>query len=125
MAVFIRYQSPEPDRHGLHVGVFGLANQLGRGGRLSADEHRIWRNGNDWFNAAYPTPDARVYDRGINPGAVAWFKDTATHLLERIPPYLELLAAHGVACVRVESCDPGRVVYEDDVQIVVVPHPAA
>ncbi|MZG03727.1 hypothetical protein GTW62_15855, partial [Streptomyces sp. SID5614] len=48
----------------------------------------------------------------------------ATHLLDRIPGYLALLAAHGVPCERLESADPGRVVYEDDVQIVVVPRQA-
>ncbi len=31
--------------------------------------------------------------------------------------------AHHVPWVRVESDDPGRVIYEDDVQVVVVPTP--
>lgn len=65
-----------------------------------------------------------MYDPDVNPGAVAWFKGTATHLLDRIPGYLALLAAHGVPCERLESADPGKVVYEDDVQIVVVPRQA-
>lgn len=48
------------------------------------------------------------------------------HLIERVPPYLEILRAHGVQCVRVEAQEPGRVISEDDVQVVVVPHdPAA
>ena len=35
---------------------------------------------------------------------------------------MDILAAHGVSCVRLESADPpGRVIYEDDCQIVVVP----
>lgn len=62
----------------------------------------------------------------MHPRATAWFKDTATHLLDRVPRYVEILDEHGVPCVRVESQNPGRVIYEDDVQIVVVPHdPAA
>jgi len=80
--------------------------------------------GNDWYNAAYPCPSATqptVYDRQLNPGATAWFKASAAHLLARIPRYLEILSAHGVACVRVESGDPGRVLYEDAVQVIVVP----
>lgn len=52
---------------------------------------------------------------------MAWFKATAGHLIERVDGYLEILAAHEVACERVESTDPGRVVYEDEVQVVVVP----
>ena len=127
--VYVRFQSPVPGRRGVHIGVFGLTNQLGRAGELSDDEHRDWRAGNDWFNSAYPDPSATrpdVYDDRVHPRATAWFKDTATHLLDRVPRYLEILDDHGVPCVRVESRDPGRVIYEDDVQVVVVPHdPAA
>jgi hypothetical protein len=127
--VYIRFQSPTPGRRGVHTGIFGLANVLGRSGVLSEVEHADWRAGNDWYNAAYPDPtdrDPMVYDETVNPRATAWFKDSAIHLLERIPPYLEILRAHEVACVRVDAVDPGRIIYEDDVQVVVVPHdPAA
>ena len=66
--------------------------------------------------------DPAVYDGHLNQCATACFKDSATHLLERVPRYLEILNAHGVPCERVEAGDPGRIIYEDDVQIVVVPH---
>lgn len=123
--VYVRFQSPVPGKRGVHIGVFGLTNRLGRAGELSDDEHRDWRAGNDWFNSAYPNPSETcpdVYDDRVHPLATAWFKDTATHLLSRVPRYLEILDEHGVRCVRVESEDPGRVIYEDDVQVVVVPH---
>jgi hypothetical protein len=123
--VYIRYQSPTPGIRGVRTGVFGLTNVLGRSGQLSTEEHRDWRAGNDWFTHAYPDPsdtDPSVYDEHLNPCATAWFKDSATHLLDRVPRYLEILHAHGVPCERVEAEDPGRVIYEDDVQIVVVPH---
>jgi len=122
--VFVRFQSPTPGKRGVHLGVFGLTNLLGRGGQLSAEEHAVWRAGNDWYDATYTNPadvDPSVYDVTVNPQATAWFKDSATHLLARVPPYLAILRSHGVECVRVESADPGRVVYEDDVQVVVVP----
>lgn len=45
-----------------------------------------------------------------------------THLLERVPGYLRILAAHGVECVRVELADPGTVIYDDPHQVVVVPY---
>lgn len=127
--MYIRFQSPSPGKRGVHTGVFGLTNTLGRAGELSPQEHADWRAGNDWFNAAYRDPsdsDPTVYDERVNPLATAWFKESAVHLLERVPRYLEILSAHGVECVRVETADPGRIVYEDDVQVVVVPHdPAA
>lgn len=121
----IRYESAHPSARGTHTGIFGLMNHLGRSGKLSADEHEQWRAGNDWFNEAYLDPttvDVTVYDRKINPLAAAWFKSSATHLVERVPMYLAILRDHGVDCVRRESRNPGRIIYEDDVQIVVVPH---
>ncbi|MFE2206691.1 hypothetical protein [Streptomyces rubiginosohelvolus] len=124
---YVRFQSTERSPRGHFPGIFALANGLAREGRLSDEQHRFWRAGNDWYDAAYTDPsrvDPSVYDPDVNPGAVAWFKGTATHLLDRIPGYLALLAAHGVPCERLESADPGRVVYEDDVQIVVVPRQA-
>lgn len=125
--MYIRFQSPHPGKRGVHTGVFGLTNLLGREGRLTAEEHADWRAGNDWYDAAYPDPmdsDVTVYDESINPRATAWFKSSAEHLLAKVPRYLEILTAHGVECNRVESDDPGLLIYEDDVQIVVVPHDA-
>lgn len=51
----------------------------------------------------------------------AWFKTTSVHLIERVPGYLAILDSHGVRWRRLESDDPGRVVYEDGDQVVVVP----
>lgn len=81
--------------------------------------------GHAWYNAAYVNPsdvDPVYYDLDVNPEAAAWFKTTATHLLARLPPYLELLRAHDEPFeVLYSDTPPGRVIYEDDVQIVVVP----
>ncbi|MFG2172372.1 hypothetical protein ACGFMO_13440 [Streptomyces niveus] len=95
-------------------GIFALANGLARDGGLTPEQWRFWRTNNDWYDAAYPDPTT-VYVHTVNPGAV----------LARVPGYLDLLAAHDVACVRLRSeVAPGRVVYEDTTQVVVVPPPA-
>lgn len=123
--MYVRFQSPAPNQRGLHIGVFGLANSLAQSGSLCEEEWAFWRSNNDWFNEAYPDPaqtDQRVYDTCIYPVANAWFKESATHLIERVIPYLDLLRAHGVDCIRVVSSDPGRIIYEDEVQIVVTPY---
>jgi hypothetical protein len=64
--------------------------------------------------------DPTVYED--NPYAATWFVPTARHLLEPIPGYLKILAAHNVPCERYTSTSPGRVIYEDPHQVVVVPH---
>lgn len=123
---YVRFQSPYRNRRGHFTGVFGLINTLAREGRLTVEQEAFRWSNNSWYNVAYTDPstvDPTVYDHEINPGAAAWFKPTATHLLERVPGYLRVLTAHGVECQLVRSADPGRVIYEDDVQVVVVPHP--
>ncbi|UAJ79183.1 hypothetical protein IT072_18575 [Leifsonia sp. ZF2019] len=123
---YVRFRSTTPNAQGVHVGVFALANGLARAGVLSDDEYAHWRRSNDWFEAAYPEPtatDPSAYDRSVNPGAVAWFKLSAVHLIERTELYAELLDAHQVAWERVETSDPGRIVHEDDVQVIAVPRP--
>ncbi|APE22812.1 MULTISPECIES: hypothetical protein [Streptomyces] len=120
----VRYQSPNRGPRGHHTGIFGLTNLLAREGRLSPEEWAVWRASNDWYDAHFPDPtavDPTVYDPERNPGAAAWFRPTATEALARVAPYLRILRDHGVPCVRLESADPGRIVYEDAYQVVVVP----
>ncbi|WP_149179107.1 hypothetical protein [Streptomyces sp. TRM49041] len=122
--LYVRFQGTTRSPRGHYPGVFALANTLAREGRLSRDEYRFWRAANDWYDTNYPNPsdtDPTVYDPDVNPGAVAWFKSTAHHLISRVDGYLTVLAGHGVGCERVETGDPGRIVYEDDVQVVAAP----
>ncbi|MBN6058106.1 hypothetical protein JYK22_39660, partial [Nonomuraea sp. RK-328] len=120
-----------PESHsnvrGVHPGIFDLINGLAKSGRLSAEEERFKVESHAWFHANLIDPctvDPHIYDRDRNPRAVAWFKTSAGHLLDRLPGYLEILAAHQVECVRVEMADPGKVIYEDPHQVIVVPHRA-
>ncbi|MEV0729565.1 hypothetical protein [Polymorphospora sp. NPDC050346] len=126
---FVRFQSPEADALGRYVGVFGLVNTLARQGRLTPDQERFRRANNDWYEAAYPDPSTvvpGVYDHDRNPGAAAWFKISATTLIERVAGYLDILAAHEVKCIQLAATDPpGRVIYEDEFQILIVPDPTA
>ncbi|MFJ2783648.1 hypothetical protein ACIQCR_02425 [Streptomyces sp. NPDC093249] len=122
----IRFQSPTRSPRGHRPGVFGLANALAREGLLSAEEYAVWRASNDWYDTHVPNPstvDPTVYDPAVNPGAAAWFLPTATEALARVAPYLRILRDHGVPCVRLESADPGRIVYADTYQVVAVAPP--
>jgi hypothetical protein len=123
--LYVRFQSTVRNRRGVFAGVFGLVNGLAREGLLTAEEERLRRTGNDWYDASFTNPsdvDPTVYDSELNPGAAAWFKPTARELIERVDGYLRILLAHGVGCELVRSADPGRIIYEDDHQVVVVPH---
>ena len=121
---YVRYQSPVPDRRGRRIGIFGLVNMLGHRGLLTAEEEHFRRTTNDWYDATYVNPstvDPTIYDSDVNPRAAAWFDSTAVQLMEPIPGYLAILAAHNLPCERYTSTDPGRVIYRDPHQVVVVP----
>jgi hypothetical protein len=122
---YIRFQSAEPHGDGRRPGVFGLINGLSRAGRLTPEQEEFRRVNNAWYEANFPNPstsDPSVYDHAANPGAMAWFKDSAHTFLERVEGYLDILCAYGVQCDRLVSHHlPGVIIYEDDHQIVVVP----
>ncbi|WP_121714272.1 hypothetical protein [Streptomyces sp. E5N91] len=123
-AKYIRFEGTVRHARGHFPGIFVLANELAAQGKLTEDQYRFWRSNNDWYDANYTNPtnvDPEIYDPRVNPGAVAWFKVSAQHLIERVDGYLELLASHGVEVRRLESSNPGRVIYEDMDQVVVIP----
>jgi len=123
-APYVRFQGTDRTGRDSYPGVFALVNNLAREGRLTAEQERFRQVNNAWYHASFTNPsdvDPSVYDPVLNPGAVAWFKSSARHLIERVDGYLEILAAHGVECRCVRSWNPGRIVYEDADQVVAVP----
>ena len=119
---YLRYESATPNAQGRHSGIFALANGLARSGRFSDADWAWWRANNDWLDAAYPDPataDPTLFDGSVP--VSCWFKDTATHLLDRVPGYLDLLDRYRVGWVERRSDNPGWIRYQDDVQVVVTP----
>ncbi|MET9631407.1 hypothetical protein ABZX92_28490, partial [Lentzea sp. NPDC006480] len=110
------------DRQGRFLGVFAVVNTLARRDQLTPAQHVFRRLGNDWYDANFINPATVDPDVYRQPGAAAWFKRQSVHLVDRVSGYLAILDAHGVQWRRLESDDPGRVVYEDPDQVIVVPH---
>lgn len=102
------------------MGVFVAVDHLRRAGELTPEEAATYLDIDDWFDANLPNPD--FYQDGNSLGAVTWFKvPLPESMSHRIEALMAILAAHEVAHEAVFSDDPGRVVYEDDFQIGVVP----
>lgn len=118
---FIRVQVNYRGRLGVEVGVFIATDHLRRAGRLSPAQEARYLDIDDWFHVHLPNPD--FYADGNTVGAVTWFKTPVPPAMaERIDQLRDILTAHGVAHETVASDDPGELVYEDDVQIGVIPH---
>nr|WP_184905861.1 hypothetical protein [Amycolatopsis umgeniensis] len=119
---FVRFQSPTRDKRGNFTGVFGLVNNLARAGHLTAEQEAFRRANNDWYDENFINPahhDPTVYDAEVNPGAAAWFKVSARVFIERVDGYLSILETHKIPCETVRSPNPGRIIYEDEFQVVV------
>lgn len=72
----------------------------------------------------FPDPtsvDPTVYDRNLHPDARAFFRTDAHDLVEVTRGYLGLLDRHDVGWREIRTYDPGRILYEDDVQVVAEP----
>jgi hypothetical protein len=122
--MYVRYQAAQPGGTGLRSGVFGLVNGLYKRGELTTGQAAFRRAGNDWYNLNMIDPgkaSPEVYDKVLHPGAVAWFKESAVEMIERVAGYLEILDAHGVAWELVRCAEPGRILYEDTHQAIAEP----
>ncbi|MEU8900368.1 hypothetical protein [Nocardia sp. NPDC048505] len=122
--LFVRFQAAAPNRGGWFPGVFALVNGLAWAGRLTEGQERYRQRENAWYRENLLDPsasDPAVYDREAHPGAAAWFKATAGEMISRVDGYTAILDAHGVGWTRLESVDPGGILYEDGHQIVVRP----
>ena len=125
MGEFIRYQSAVPNRRGRFPGVFAMANGLRDEGLLGEADKQWLQIANADASAIYADPttvEADCYNSALNPGARSWFKAESTQLLDMTAAYLDLLDRHNVPWVALRTRNPGRLVYEDAVQVVAVPH---
>jgi hypothetical protein len=125
MGEFIRYQSAVPNRRGRFPGVFAMANGLRNEGLLSEADKQWLQIANSNANAAYTDPTTVVadcYHLHLNPGARSWFKAESTQLLDMTAAYLDLLDRHNIRWMALRTHNPGQLVYEDEVQVVAVPH---
>lgn len=119
---FRRFQSGAPNRHGRFPGFFAMLRGLAVEGLLSDSDRALW----DTFVArSYelhiePTKvDPRCYD---HPEARAWFRATATDLLTLARDCCEVLDRYDVPWVELRTTRPGVVTYEDEVQVIAIPH---
>ncbi|MFK4481812.1 hypothetical protein [Curtobacterium sp. AB7] len=129
MTDFVRYQSAVPNRRGRFPGIFALTNGLRAAGALSDTDDRWLVAANQRAEGLYVDPstvETRLFDEARNPGTRSWFRTSATALLTMSADYLDLLDRYGVAWVELRTNSPGRIAYQDDVQIVAVPltHPS-
>lgn len=79
-----------------------------------------------WFDRHLPAPErvSRSGSKGAwrrETAGIAWFRDSATPVIERAFDLVEIRQGHGVAVEILRTCRPGYSVYEDDLQVIAGP----
>lgn len=107
----------DDEHHRLLTGLITEARLLLDRGALAPHEEEQLSIAYEWFNANLPCPP--FSSSGWSRNAVAWFKDSAQESIKRTREIAVLLKQHGLQVRMLRSSNPGKVLYEDEYQVVV------
>lgn len=115
--MYVRFVVGDDGEH--HRGLSGLfvhAHRLRDGGHLDAAEAVMVEHTITWFNEHLRVPP---FPRDWPSDAISWFRADATEAVRRMWSLAHAIEAHGLPVRMLRSANPGRVMYEDEHQIVV------
>lgn len=107
----------DEEDHRQLTGLVTEARLLRDRNELTAAEEEQLEATYRWLNANLPCPP--FSSAGWSRNAVAWFKDSATGSIQQMRMLAVLLAQHDCPVRMLRSRNPGKVLYEDDDQVVV------
>jgi hypothetical protein len=116
--MYIRFVvGSDGEDHRRLTGIITEARLLRDDGKL--EQHQvIWLEETyEWLNEQLPCPPFSTSGWGRE--AVSWFRDDAKLPIRKMWEIVTLLREHGIAVRVLESRNPGKILYEDDYQIVV------
>lgn len=70
----------------------------------------------EWINDELPCPPFE--SSGWSKDAISWFKDSAQDFISRFRDMIAILEIHGRHVRTISTSQPGRILYEDEFQIV-------
>jgi len=116
--VFVRFVvGSDGQHHKLLTGIITEARLLRDQGELTLEEVGRLDELYVWFNEHVTVPP---FPTGRFPSdAVSWFKHNAYEPVNKMWDVVALLRDHGVEVRLLRSANPGRVIYEDQVQVLV------
>ncbi|WP_315785405.1 MULTISPECIES: hypothetical protein [unclassified Bradyrhizobium] len=116
--MFVRFVvGKDGENHRWLTGIITEARLLRDRGQLATYQNAWLEDTYTWLNAHLPCPPFSTSNWGAE--AVSWFKDTAEPSIKKMWEIAALLEEHGIAVRLLRSKNPGKIVYEDDFQIVV------
>ena len=106
------------------VGFFNAADYLQKQGVLLAEDQEKLDKLVYWFDNELPIPQyyQAEKNRQAAKSATSWFKDSATIYIHKMNELATILTAYQVQVKRINSRKiMGKIIYEDDFQITVIP----
>ncbi|WP_415891175.1 hypothetical protein ACMXYV_07590 [Neptuniibacter sp. SY11_33] len=122
--MYIRFVVAEIDEDsGREMGIFTAGGILHEDGELYDYEIRHRKEILSWFSSNLNVPDVQASESNYysKPGAISWFKSSATIHISKMREYVQILESHDVAVKQLVTERPGNVVYEDDFQVAAIP----
>jgi hypothetical protein len=114
--MFIRFVVGADGEH--HRSLTGIITEAGirrDDGDLDSDQRTRLEDAYCWLNERLPAPPFRI----LPVGAISWFKDDAGESIQTMWEIVSILRECGVPVRLLRSANPGKVVYEDEYQVVV------
>jgi hypothetical protein len=116
--MFVRFVvGADDDSHLSLTGIINAAKQPRDAEVLSVEEEERLDRCYGWLNEHLPVPPFKT--AGWSRDAVAWFRDDATEAIRHMWDIVAILREHEISVRMLRSRNPGRVLYEDDYQVVV------
>lgn len=122
---YVRFTTDARTAHGgVLGGVFHAVGVLRRTTELDPVDSIWLADLERWFERTLAVPGRLSARSGYREPrtAVCWFRDVATEHLERASELAALLVRHGVRVHRLESANPGEIVWQDEHQVAAIPY---
>lgn len=117
---YIRFAISEKDNNSNEKqGFFMAMAELRNSDALYPWEADIDKVVYRWFNDHLLVPHVQSKDNKVH--AISWFKSTAIEYIENMRQFAVILEAHDYTVEQLVTTRPGKILYEDDCQIVAVP----
>ncbi len=118
--MYIRFAVTQRDEDSGHpMGVFAAARDLGESSDAHPDVVARLHELREWFNDNLPGPgDNR---REVVQKSIFWFKSGAGECLRRVWELVSILQENGYIVRDITCSRPGKIVYEDDLQVGAIP----
>ena len=111
------------ERSGRNKGLFMAMGELKDNNELFSYEKDIQKNICKWFDENLDASKVQSSESNhyTKPHAISWFKSSATEHINKMREYAQILEAHDVSVIQLNTERPGKVVYEDEYQMEIVP----